>query len=132
MNRKISYCVIFATAIMLAIASAILCPPPVQAEGAVPKYGVEPFWLKIPAKWVVGPLGGSCIDAQDHLFILHRQEGLSTLTARDRKNEMMAGPPVMEFDPKGKLVNSWGDAKIFGQYLPHCNLYKEGHIWIVG
>src|SRR6266571_1006568 len=74
MNTKISYCLIVATAIMLATVSAILCPLAVQAEGAVPKYEVDPFWLKIPAKWVVGPLGGSCIDAQDHLFILHRQD----------------------------------------------------------
>jgi hypothetical protein len=104
----------------------------VQAEGTVPKYEVDPFWPKIPAKWVVGPLGGACIDAQDHLFILHRQEGLSTLTARDRKDEMMAAPPVMEFDPKGNLVNSWGDANVLGQYLHDCNFDKEGNIWIVG
>src|SRR5262245_14963131 len=97
MNGTVSYCVIVATAIMLAIASAILCPPAVRAESTVPKYEVDPFWLKIPAKWVVGPLGGSCIDAQDHLFILHRQEGLSTVTARDRKDEMMPAPPVLYF-----------------------------------
>ena len=84
MNTKISYCVIVATAIMLATVSVILCPPAVQAEGTVPKYEVDPFWLKIPAKWVIGPLGGSCIDAQDHLFILHRQEGMSTLTAIEK------------------------------------------------
>src|SRR5438093_6073382 len=101
MNGKISYCVIVATAIMLAIASAILCPPAAQAEGTVPKYEVDPFWLKIPAKWVIGPLGGSCIDAQDHLFILHRRGGLSTLTARDRKDEMSAAPGVIEFVANG-------------------------------
>ncbi len=37
MNTKISYCLIVATAIMLATVSAILCPLAVQAEGAVPK-----------------------------------------------------------------------------------------------
>src|SRR2546425_12868038 len=104
MNGKISYCVIVATAIILALASAILCPPAVQAEGAVPKYEVDPFWLKIPAKWVVGPLGGSCIDRHDPLFILHRQGGLSPLTAGDRRGEMMAAPPAVGFDPRGKFV----------------------------
>src|SRR2546428_8115070 len=104
MNGKISYCVIVATAIVLAIASAILCPPAVQAEGTVPMYEVDPFWLKIPAKWVVGPLGGSCIDDQDHLFILHRQEGLASLTAKDRTDEMLAGPPVMDIVPQGTIV----------------------------
>src|SRR3989475_8211408 len=115
MNGKINYCVIVATAIMLAIASAISCPPAVQAEGTVPKYEVDPFWLKIPAKWVVGPLGGACIDAQDHLFILHRQEGLSTLTGGDRRDEMMAAPSGVGFHPRGNLVNSWGGAKCLGQ-----------------
>jgi len=61
MNGKISYRVMVATTIMLAIVFALFSPPPVQAEGAVPKYEVDPFWLKIPAKWVIGPLGGSCI-----------------------------------------------------------------------
>ena len=42
MNTKtISYCVIVATAIMLAAVSAILCPLAVQAEGTVPKYEVS-------------------------------------------------------------------------------------------
>src|SRR5437773_11893133 len=133
-TKKISYYVIVATAIMLAMVtvSAILCPLAVQAEGTVPKYEVDPFWPKIPAKWVVGPLGGACIDAQDHLFILHRQEGLLTLTARERRDEMVAAPPVMEFNPNGNLVNSWGDANVLGQYLHDCNFDKEGNIWIVG
>src|SRR6516164_3144621 len=132
MNGKIGSRIMVATAIVLAIVSALFCPPPVQAEGAVPKYEVDPFWLKIPAKWIIGPLGGACIDAQDHLFILHRQEGLAALTARDQKDGMMAAPPVMAFDPQGNLVNSWGDSKALGQYLHDCNFDKEGNIWIVG
>src|SRR5437667_12903889 len=123
-----SYSRIVPTAIMLPIPSAILCTPRVEAQGPMPNYEVDPFWLKIPAKWVVGPLGGACIDAQDHLFILHRKEGLSTLTARDRKDEMMAAPPVMEFEPKGNLVHSWGEANVLGQYLPDCNFEREGNV----
>src|SRR3989442_14093186 len=103
-TKKISHCVIVATAIMLATVSAILCPPAVQAEGTVPKYEVDPFWLKIPAKWVIGPLGGACTDAQGHLFIPQRQDRLSALTARDRTGELRAAPPVVEFDPKRNLV----------------------------
>ena len=106
MNTRITYYIIVAAAIVATV-FAVLRPLAVQAaEDTMPKYEVDPFWPKIPAKWVVGPLGGACVDVQDHLFILHRQEGLSTLTARDRKDEMMAAPPVMEFDPKGDLVNS--------------------------
>src|SRR5437667_10017838 len=110
-----SYSRIVPTAIMLPIPSAILCTPRVEAQGPMPNYEVDPFWLKIPAKWVIGPLGGSCIDAQDHLFILHRQEGLSTSTARARRDEMTAAPRVTGFDTKGNLVNSSADGSRPGQ-----------------
>src|ERR1700692_1514867 len=101
MKRKTSYRTIAGTYFVWLIASAIFSPPPVQAQGAVPKYEVDPFWAKLPASWVVGPLG-ACIDAQDHVFVLHRQEGLteSMLTARDRfdgSKTRIKAPPVMEF-----------------------------------
>ena len=33
---------------------------------------------------------------------------------------MPKAPPVMEFDPEGNLDNSWGDAKVLGDYLHDC------------
>jgi DNA-binding beta-propeller fold protein YncE len=36
----------------------------------------------------------------------------------------------MEFDPQGNLVNSWGDAKVLGNYLHDCLVDKEGNVWI--
>jgi sugar lactone lactonase YvrE len=124
-----------ATGIAWAIAGAIIFSSPVRAQLAVPKYEVDPFWAKLPNNWVVGPLGGVCIDAQDHVFVLHRQEGLTeaTVTARtrfDRDTTRIKAPPVMEFDPQGNLVNSWGDAKVLGNYLHDCLVDKEGNVWI--
>jgi sugar lactone lactonase YvrE len=129
MNRKTSYRIFAGAFAFLTIVFAIFCP--LSAQGVAPKYEVDPFWIKLPAKWVVGPLGGVCVDAQDHLFILHRQEGLKTLKARDL-SDGVAAPPVMEFDPDGNFVNSWGDSKVLGEYLHDCNFDKEGNIWIVG
>ncbi len=131
MNGKRNSLIIAGTCVGLAIACALFCPPPVQAQGAAPKYEVDPFWPRIPDKWVIGPLGGACIDAQDHVFVLHRQESLTELKSRDR-SDGIAAPPVMEFDPQGNLVNSWGDSKVLGQYLHDCNFDKDGNIWIVG
>jgi hypothetical protein len=33
---------------------------------------------------------------------------------------MPKAPPVMEFDPEGNLDNSWGDAKVLGDYVHDC------------
>jgi DNA-binding beta-propeller fold protein YncE len=124
-----------AKGIVWAIAGVIIFSSPLRAQLAVPKYEVDPFWAKFPDAWVVGPLGGVCVDAQDHVFVLHRQEGLTeaTLTARSRfdgDKTRIKAPPVMEFDPQGNLVNSWGDAKVLGNYLHDCLVDKEGNVWI--
>jgi sugar lactone lactonase YvrE len=130
MNGMRSRLIVFGTCAVLLITCAIISAPLLQAQSA-PKYEVDPFWPKIPDKWVIGPLGGACIDAQDHVFLLHRQEALTELKSRDR-SDGVAAPPVMEFDAQGNLVNSWGDSKILGQYLHDCNFDKDGNIWIVG
>jgi DNA-binding beta-propeller fold protein YncE len=69
------------------------------------------------------------------VFVLHRQEGLTEamVTARDRfegAKTRTKAPPVMEFDPQGNLVNSWGDAKVLGNYLHDCQVDKDGNVWI--
>jgi hypothetical protein len=117
------------------IACAILGAAPVQAQSAVPKYEVDPLWAKLPDNWVVGPLGGTCVDARDHVWVLHRQEGVTQemLAGRDRLGDSKArikAPPVIEFDPQGNVVNSWGDAKALGNYLHDCFVDKDFNVWI--
>src|SRR5262249_28998067 len=117
------------------IASAMFYALPVQAEPAVLKYEVDPFWAKLPDNWVVGPLGGVCVDAQDHVLVLHRQEELTeaVVTARDRFDgggTRIKAPPVMEFDANGNLINSWGDTKLLGSYLHDCQADKDNNLWI--
>jgi hypothetical protein len=117
MREKTGYRTVAGMCVAWAIACAIVFPSPAQAQLGVPKYEVDPFWAKLPDNWVVGPLGGVCVDARDYVFVLHRQEGLTEemVSARDRfdaAKTRIKAPPVMEFDPQGNLVNSWGDAKV--------------------
>ena len=44
---------------------------------AAPKYEVDPTWPKpFPDRWVIGGLGGVCVDNNDHVVILNRQDVL--------------------------------------------------------
>ena len=85
-----------------------------------PKFEVDPFWPKpLPNNWILGSTIGIGIDSRDHVFIVHR--GDSTLNARTESGAdfgpnggppvgecCRSAPPVLEFDPEGNLVNSWG------------------------
>ena len=87
----------------------------VQAVQA-PVFEVDPLWPKpLPNHWILGSTIGVGVDSRDHVFIIHR--GFPTLTARteaglDTKPPTgeccAAAPPILEFDPQGNLVNSWG------------------------
>jgi DNA-binding beta-propeller fold protein YncE len=131
--RDSTYRTIAGTCGAFAIAAAMIYAAPARAQA--PKYEVDPLWPKLPANWVVGPLGGACVDANDHVIVLHRQEEVTDaeLNARDQFAKGVArikAPPVMEFDPEGNLVNSWGDIKVLGNYLHDCLVDKDGNVWI--
>ena len=126
MNKKASSFVIASTCAVLAIIAAIVCPPSLQAQSNMPEYEVDPFWPKpLPNRWVIGQVGGVCVDAQDHVFILNRQDLVD--------EELDAGiQPVIEFDPEGNVVNSWGDPEVFGALLHDCHVDGDNNIWIIG
>src|SRR5208282_5102396 len=85
------------------LAGAISCPQ-ARAQDSGPKYEIDATWPKpLPDRWVLGPAGAVCVDAQDHVFILNRQEVLDVDLDAGQK-----APPVIEFDGAGNVVNSWG------------------------
>src|SRR5215212_4949112 len=97
----------------LAIAVWMSCPTSPQAQTAsqaqtrAPKYEVDGAWPKpLPDRWVLGGLGGLCVDNRDHVLILNRQDVLDT-----DLNAGYLAPAIIEFDPAGNVVNSWGDLK---------------------
>ena len=104
-----------ALVLALGIGQAALEAAQGQAVDA-PAFEVNPFWPKpLPNHWILGSAIGVGVDSKDHVFIIHR--GFPTLTARteaglDTKPPTgeccAAAPPILEFDPEGNLVNSWG------------------------
>jgi DNA-binding beta-propeller fold protein YncE len=115
--------------------------PPQQGE--VPKFEIDTSWPKAMPEFVVtGEVGGTCVDAQDHVFVLNRDN----LTPDEQRNSMPA-PPIIELDPDGKIVNSWGKSIIrdaegnsltrgasdtLPRRLHSCFVDRENNIWIGG
>src|SRR5215510_9572447 len=108
-----------------------------------PRFEVDPLWPKpLPNHWILGSTIGVGVDSKDHVFIIHR--GLPTLTARteaglETKPQTgeccAAAPPILEFDPEGNLVNSWGGPAA-GHDWPESNhersVDNKDNIWIGG
>jgi hypothetical protein len=100
---------------------------PMRAQTATgPRYEVDPTWPKpFPDRWVIGGLGGLCVDANDHVLILNRQDVLDA--------DLNAGhlaPPMIELDATGNLVHSWGDPKLIDSRLHSCYFDKDNNVWI--
>jgi DNA-binding beta-propeller fold protein YncE len=94
-------------ALWVAVSAALLL-----AQSNWPKlnYAVDPAWPRLPAGWTFEETPGVAVDSREHVFVFHR------------------GPhSIMEFDPEGNLVRSWGDG-IFVR--PHgLKFDREGNLW---
>ncbi len=114
------------------------------APGAVeaPIFEVDPFWPKpLPNHWVLGSVVGVGVDSRDHVFIVHRQAPLNERTEIGAATDPPTGecclpaPYVLEFDPEGRLVNSWGGSGE-GYQWPESNhgitVDPMDNIWIGG
>ena len=111
---------------VLAIATGVWCSPAALAQAGAPRYEADLSWPKpLPDRWVLGGLGGVCVDAQDHVFILNRQD-----VAEGDLNAGTLAPMIIEFDPAGNVVNSWGDLKLLDPRLHSCHFDKAGNIWL--
>jgi DNA-binding beta-propeller fold protein YncE len=115
-----------------------------QAGKAVqaPRFEVDPYWPKpLPNHWILGSTIGVDVDAQDHVWIIHR--GSATLNPDERGAELTpplaecckGAPPVLEFDQAGNLVRSWGGPGA-GFEWPQSNhgitIDAKGVVWIGG
>jgi len=98
------------------LALIVACGPG-QGGGTVqaPRFEVDPFWPKpLPNHWVMGSTIGVSVDAQDHVWVIHRQATLNERTEIGAASNPPTGeccipaPPILEFDPEGNLVNAWG------------------------
>ena len=128
---------------MLGYGSACLERSSASDTGAeAPMFEVDPFWPKpLPNHWVLGAAVGVGIDSRDHVFIIHRQAPLNERTEIGASTDPPTGecclpaPYVLEFDPEGNLVNSWGGPGE-GYTWPTSNhgltVDPKDNIWIGG
>jgi len=92
------------------------------------KFHVDPWWPRpMPNDWVFGALGGVCVDSKDHVFVISEADPQGAPWQGNKYP-----PPVLEFDPDGKLVNSWGDPKVVPDGIDTCYVDYEDNIWIAG
>ena len=107
-----------------------------------PRFEVDPMWPKpLPNHWVIGSTIGIGVDSRDHVFIVHRQQTVAAGTeAGAASNPPISecctpAPPVLEFDPEGNLVASWGGPGE-GYTWPESNhgvgLDHQDNVWIGG
>jgi hypothetical protein len=115
----------------------------INAAADAPRFEVDPYWPKpLPNQWILGSTIGIGIDSRDHVFIVHR--GDSTLNQRTEAGAdanppiaecCRAAPPILEFDPQGNLVNSWGGPGE-GYTWPSSNhgigIDERDNVWIGG
>lgn len=113
-------------------------------EGAAveaPRFEVDPLWPRpLPNHWVIGSAVGVAVDAQDHVWLLHRPDSFDPAEIYASTNPPSAvccvpAPPVLEFDANGKLVGSWGGPGA-GFEWPTSNhgltIDHKGNVWLAG
>ncbi len=104
-----------------------------------PKFEVDPFWPKpLPNHWILGQTIGVTVDANDHIWIIHRAGSLEpgeTHATQKIAQCCAAAPPVLEFDMAGNLIGSWGGPGA-GYNWPAANhgitVDYKGNVWIAG
>jgi DNA-binding beta-propeller fold protein YncE len=106
-----------------------------------PKFEVDPLWPKpLPNHWVLGQTIGVSVDAQDNVWIIHRQGSLEPkevyLTTDPPGSACCApAPPILEFDQAGNLIRHWGGPGE-GYDWPASNhgitIDYKGNVWIGG
>ena len=113
-----------------------------EAAGVqAPTFEVDPLWPKpLPNHWLLGNTIGVSVDAQDHVWIIHRGGSLEEkevyATANPPRAECcVPAPPVLEFDQAGNLLHHWGGSGE-GYEWPDSNhgitIDYKGNVWIGG
>jgi DNA-binding beta-propeller fold protein YncE len=125
-----------------------------QAKPAAPSFRVDPGWpLEMPDHWIMGAVTGVFVDAKQHVWVAHLPETLTEEELYEEPWKVGAGveagkpkpvqlgtcckaaPPILEFDPQGKLVQGWGQGSFtdfsdwprdpHGLFVDHTD-----HVWV--
>ena len=117
MKRKSVICLgAGAAALLVAVVTGLTVTEQAVFAQAAPTYKNEPLWPQpLPNHWIFGSITGVAVDGQNNVWVVHR--GADSLGGNERG--IMANPPtsssccqaatfVLQFDPGGKIVSSWG------------------------
>ena len=143
MKRNLYVAAIFLTLFgALALANQILERRAADTSSAMaPRFEVDPLWPKpLPNHWLLGQTIGVSVDAQEHIWIIHRGSSLEPgelhATTNPKTSECCGpAPPILSFDQEGNLVTSWGGPGE-GFDWPASNhgitIDYKGNVWIGG
>src|SRR5580765_7707259 len=116
-----------------------------RGGAAAPKLEVEPLWPKpfpVAKHWILGSVTGVAVDAQDHIWVVHR--GVDSLQNNEKGPTLepwassccFSAPQVLEFDAAGTLLASWDPKTGTGYDWPHdpagIAVDDKGNVWIAG
>jgi DNA-binding beta-propeller fold protein YncE len=139
-NRLVGATVAVAVTALFA-GSSMLRKSAMAAAVQAPQFEVDPLWPKpLPNHWVMGMTIGVSVDAQDHVWIVHRSgsndPGEQHAAAKPPSAECCSpAPPILEFDQAGNLLRHWGGPGK-GYDWPDSNhgitIDYKGNVWIGG
>lgn len=111
------------------------------AQVLTPQHKVDPFWPQtLPNQWAIGQIAGISVDAKDHVWVLHRPGSLIDRETKAARTPPAAeccipAPPVIEFDPSGKVVRAWGGPGKGYDWPSNehgITVDPKGNVWILG
>ena len=126
-------------AALLLSAIALVAPPAFADE--IPRFQVDASWPQtLPNNWIMGQAAGVAVDAEDHVWVVQRPKSLTNdekaATLNPPTSKCCApAPPVMEFDPSGKLLRAWGgpgEGYDWPQNEHGVSIDPKGFVWIGG
>ena len=146
--KRINYVGASCLALLVAIGgSIVLLDRPVEAQGGAPVYRNQPLWPRpfVDDSWVIGSVTGVATDAQNNVWVAHR--GNESLEGNERGMIpvpggqgqpsssvcCMAAPFILQYDPSGKLINSWGGPSSTYQWPQATGgiaVDAKGNVWI--
>ena len=106
---------------------------------SLPTFEIDRNWPKVPAQWKLGDVSSFAVDAQDHVWLLHRPR-----TLVKPEDVPKRAPAVMEFDIAGNYIKAWGGdpsaTSGAGGNAPYewpqrehgIHLDSKGFVWITG
>lgn len=74
----------------------------------------ETNWPILPPNWKLGPVPGVAINSKDQYFIFHRGHD---------------APPVICFNRKGEVIQSWGEGMFVRPHMIRCDEYDN--VWVI-